>query len=428
MLGDLDELVLKCRNDVARAHIAEAVRAYKAAAYRSSIVMTWVALAFDLADKLRELSLQGDAAATKRIEEYDRIHETNDVVASLRFERELLEVAKSEFELISEVELVDLARIQQDRNRCAHPSLNMDGEPFSPTAELARTHIRTAIEYVLQNEPAQGKLALKLVMGQVDGEYFPHKQDQVEAVLAHGPLRRGRKSLVRNFIKILLKKLLAETVDHVKEVKLIACLQAVKQMRADVWLEFFLTDLASVAKPVGAAEEGHKLLGLVLRLPEAWGALGEGVAVSLENYVRALPIEDLDLLPETYSFPPLKSAAEQRVKRLTPDDYSGLFLLSLPRYIWEHFIKSFCEAVSITRAKAWATVITSAHRFQPELLTQADADAVCLAVVNNMAVRRAPETAHILRAIYEAGLSRSTVWSHMIDEAEIDEAAISTPF
>lgn len=414
MLGDLDELVLKCRNEAARAHIAEAVRAYKASAYRSSIIMTWVALAFDITDKLRELALQGDAAAMKKIEEYDRVHETNEVSASLKFERELLDVAKNEFELISEAELIDLARIQQNRNRCAHPSLNMDGEPFSPTAELARAHIRTAIEYVLQNEPAQGKLALRLIMGQIDGEYFPYKQEQVDAILAHGPLRRGRKTFVRNFIKLLLKRLLLETTDHFGEQKLLACLKAVKRLREDVWLDCFQADLASLAKPIGEAKDGHKLLILVLRVPDAWGALSSGVAVSLENYVHSLPSEDLDTLPDIHSFPPLKKAAEERIRRLKPEDYSGLFWVEVPRVIWEHFLKSFCGALSVAKANAWAGVFVHAHNFDDKsMFTQADADEVCLAVVNNMAVRKAAETVEVLREIFEAGLSGSTVWSHM---------------
>ena len=39
-LVDLDELVLKCRSDQARAYIAEAVACYKAGAFRSCIVAT----------------------------------------------------------------------------------------------------------------------------------------------------------------------------------------------------------------------------------------------------------------------------------------------------------------------------------------------------------------------------------------------------
>lgn len=55
MLQDLDELVLKCRDERARAYIREAVLCFKAGAYRSAIVATWIAVAFDVIDKIPEL-------------------------------------------------------------------------------------------------------------------------------------------------------------------------------------------------------------------------------------------------------------------------------------------------------------------------------------------------------------------------------------
>lgn len=57
VLQDLDELVLECRDERARAYIREAVICCKSGAYRSAIVSTWIALAFDIVDKMHELSL-----------------------------------------------------------------------------------------------------------------------------------------------------------------------------------------------------------------------------------------------------------------------------------------------------------------------------------------------------------------------------------
>lgn len=47
-LGDLDELVLRCRTEEGRKYITEAVTCYKAGAYRACIVATWVAVVYDL--------------------------------------------------------------------------------------------------------------------------------------------------------------------------------------------------------------------------------------------------------------------------------------------------------------------------------------------------------------------------------------------
>lgn len=66
-LADLDELVLKCRDERAKSYIAEAVACYKVGAFRSSVVVCWIAVCFDVIDKLRELALAGDAEAEKKL-------------------------------------------------------------------------------------------------------------------------------------------------------------------------------------------------------------------------------------------------------------------------------------------------------------------------------------------------------------------------
>jgi hypothetical protein len=142
MLADLDELVLRCRDERARSYIAEAVGCYRASAYRSAIVATWIAVCYDIIDKLRELSLAGDKAAEEVLEMLDAARRANDLPRTLKLERELIDLARDRFELISHLEHVDLERLREDRNRCAHPSLISDEVKFSASAELARTHIR----------------------------------------------------------------------------------------------------------------------------------------------------------------------------------------------------------------------------------------------------------------------------------------------
>ena len=70
---DLDELVLECRDDRARENIREAVLAYRGGAYRSTIVSTWVAVAFDYVSKLNELALAGDKQAQERAAAFETI-------------------------------------------------------------------------------------------------------------------------------------------------------------------------------------------------------------------------------------------------------------------------------------------------------------------------------------------------------------------
>lgn len=58
-LSDLDELLLRCRSEQSRIYLSEAVAAYRGAAFRATIASTWIAVVFDIVDKIRELSLTG---------------------------------------------------------------------------------------------------------------------------------------------------------------------------------------------------------------------------------------------------------------------------------------------------------------------------------------------------------------------------------
>jgi len=76
MLHDLEELVLKCRDERARAYIGEAVGCYRAGSYRAAIVATWIAVAFDIIDKMRELSLAGDREAERLTSEFEVVRKS----------------------------------------------------------------------------------------------------------------------------------------------------------------------------------------------------------------------------------------------------------------------------------------------------------------------------------------------------------------
>jgi hypothetical protein len=104
----------------AKRYIAEAVACYRAGAFRSCIVATWIAVVFDFVEKLNQLELAGDANAKKRRGEFERYREHGDVNGSLLFERQVPAMAREEFELISDLERSDLERLIEDRNRCAH--------------------------------------------------------------------------------------------------------------------------------------------------------------------------------------------------------------------------------------------------------------------------------------------------------------------
>lgn len=149
---------------------------------------------FDIIDKLRELSLAGDKAATAVIEEFDAIMAANNIPRAQALERELLTVAKDKFELISPQKHVDLEKLQADRHPCAHPFQSAIGEVFSLTAELARFHIRNAVEHLLQHEPAQGKATFDSIIQTIESSSFP-----IEKARALTRIIRERRDFLSNW-------------------------------------------------------------------------------------------------------------------------------------------------------------------------------------------------------------------------------------
>lgn len=205
-LVDIETLPLRSREPRAREYVAEAIRCYQAGAYRASIVSTWIAVVFDLVDKVRELALGGDAEAVAVQNKYERYLEQ--IAAdnpegkrkALEFENALLETCATKFQLFDPHQLRDLRRLHMDRHQCAHPSFQRPGDPYRPTAEQARLYLRVAVDHVLSRPPVQGRAAIDEIKASVASQYFPKDLDGALTTLRGGPLLGARDSLVRGLV------------------------------------------------------------------------------------------------------------------------------------------------------------------------------------------------------------------------------------
>ncbi|WP_202802036.1 hypothetical protein, partial [Bradyrhizobium liaoningense] len=209
-LGDLDELVLSCRNEEGREYIAEAVACYKAEAYRACIVSTWIAVVYDLLAKVRELALSGDQAAQVIVDDLGKWQpgisrgDQSAIKSSLELERTIANVANDQFGFFEGMQLVDLERLHSDRNRCAHPTYQGTEQPYAPSAELARTHLVHAVRHVLSQAPVQGKAAAEQVIRLVESSFFPIDVEKAKVQLKSAGLDRARDSLVRAIVDKLV--------------------------------------------------------------------------------------------------------------------------------------------------------------------------------------------------------------------------------
>ncbi len=348
-LADLDELVLLCRDERARLYIIEAVGCYRAGAYRSSIVAAWIAVCYDIIDKLRELSLAGDKEAERLVEEIERTRRANDIARALKFERELLELARDKFELISHLEYIDLERLQQDRNRCAHPSLISEDQGFNPSGELARLHIHSTVTHLLQHPPVQGKYALERLLREVESEYFPDDTSKAITSLSSGPLKRPRESLVRNFTLVLLKQALDVGIEWKARYRVFAALGAVRSLHPAVFEATLHEKLTPLFRQLDD-KELHSAVLLLRYVTDSWRHLALDVQHRLENFVRDLPANNLDELDFLLEYPPLQAHASSRLARATKQELKDALFFTLPRQVAERYIDIYLASKNYAEA------------------------------------------------------------------------------
>ena len=356
-LSDLDELVLKCRDQKAKDYIREAVACYKAGAFRSAIVSTWIAVSFDIIDKLKELSLAGDKGAEKQIEDFEKARRIGDIANSLKFERDVLAVCRDRLELISSVEFIDLERLQEDRNRCAHPSMTTDGEVFNPSAELARTHIRSAVDHLLQYPPAQGKYALDSLTSEVESEYFPTDIKKAIVAFESSPLKKARDSLIRNFTVVLLKKLINEAKDYKEISRVSTALNAIGSIHRERYSNTLKEKLSSIVRGL-EAEKLDRVIPLITRVEDSWSYFEADVRQKFESYVENLPKEKLDYIDIFLSIGDLQKAAERRLKKATRAELDEPLFFIIPKQVSDRIIELYSESRNFDQANGFASTVT----------------------------------------------------------------------
>ncbi|MCJ2021199.1 hypothetical protein MKK84_27920 [Methylobacterium sp. E-065] len=319
-LTDLDELILTCKTERARDYIQEALLSYRSGAYRAAIVVTWIAVVFDLVDKIRELSLSGDPQAKAVIEDFDNTLEQlaegnqSTLPKALQFEREILDTARNKFQLLDYYQYVDLRRLFEDRNRCAHPTFEISGGIFRPSAETARVHIRNAVVHVLQQPPVQGKAAIEAVLSKVRSRYFPTTVEDVKEALKQ-EIERARPALVNGLVDRLIW-------DGFKPHNLVASRADVTALRAVLDLHRSVAEprvRSQVSKAMRIADESNlsNACSLVAALPEAWDGLDSPQRKQFLNYMDGgRPIVTALFIKDAVNNAAIREPALQRISRM----------------------------------------------------------------------------------------------------------------
>ena len=189
---DIDVLALAVRDNESRRLIGEAITAYRGGALRSAIVSTWIAVAYDVIAKARELATQGEAAPQAFVKELDGAIDADDKRKLQTFEAELITKADSDLQLLAPHELDALVRLQRDRHLCAHPAFVVEDELYQPSPELVRAHIVHALQYLLVHAPLQGKSAIARFDADLLSPSFPATPEEINTFLRTRYLDRAK--------------------------------------------------------------------------------------------------------------------------------------------------------------------------------------------------------------------------------------------
>jgi hypothetical protein len=354
-LSDLDEATLRCYNNNSAEYLREAIACYQSGAFRSAIVTTWNCVFFDLMEKIRELSLSGDAAATTYFEKFESAIERGDVSQLLAIERKILDDARTRFEFFGNIEYVDLNRIHEDRNRCAHPTVNSSGEIFHPSADLARSHIVHAIDHLLSFPPTHGKNALLRLLDDIKSPYFPTSVPRALEVLEKSPLVRARRSLARNFV-ITLCKTVARESDYRLVSRAKAALRAYSKINHKIYTEILSNEVSTIIRSLVDAE----LSGAVRILATdnlSWEYLEADQRLRLEGFFENLKGSDLDFIEQTFEIKELEVAASKCANRVSIKDIRQNVWFVVPRLIIDRLVLLYYTAWSFDQANVVAKTI-----------------------------------------------------------------------
>lgn len=283
---DLDILLTKIRNAQSKAYFLDAVKAYKVGALRASMSSVWVALAYDLIAKYRELSAMGDASATAFIASWDNATAASDIKKLLQLEGDILEDATANTQVINHLARTQLGRLREDRHLCAHPAFSAEAELFEPSPELVRLHLVNAVDLVLSQEPLQGKAIFELYDVDVQSPGFPANHARIIDYVEQRYLERVRAQNIRNFGTVLAKSLLRGVPAQWEpnQSKIVSSLAAVRERAPQAWPDVS----AAIVRLIDTLEPDHRprAIAFIAAFPDFWPLLQEPTRTALQATVE----------------------------------------------------------------------------------------------------------------------------------------------
>lgn len=400
-LTDIDTLCLAVRDRESRRLILEAVTAYRGGALRSAIMSTWIAVAYDIISKARELAAQGEAAPKVFVDELDLAIEHNSVSKMQRIESELLKTANEKLLLFAQHEHVAFTRLQEDRNLCAHPAFVVEDELYKPSPDLVRSHIVQTLQYLLVHAPLQGKSAVARFEMDVLSTSFPVASADIGTFVRSKYLDRAKDVLVVNLIKWLVKSTFGADRERFagKERLIALTLTEVASAKTTLYDQVVPTFVEQYFEAV-TDEVLLKICPFLESDRRIWAWLSEPVRIRVRTLLASTTLADLKVLGafDAYAIPELADILMARFEAFDEDTQISVISENPRRQFINRALEIYSGAGGYRRAEMLgrSLIVRLAPYFSADDLRR-----VLEVVVGNGQIWSASGTPNILEEVFE---------------------------
>lgn len=381
MVTDLDAQLTRIRDYRTRAYFADAVKCFRAGAYRAAVAATWVTVAYDLIAKYRELSTLGDAEAQRFIRDWDQARAGNQTSRLLELERTLLAHAHDRMAIIDAITLRALTRLFEDRHLCAHPAFATQDDLYEPPADLVRAHMSIAVDALLSQQPVQGRGIFEAFSVDIQSAGFPSLPQLVADYVEQKYLRNMRPNIVRNFGIVLAKSVVRNVPPEWSGVrsKVMLSLSVIEHRAAATWPAIE----AEIIRLIDDDDPGSRSRAIVTlgSFPNLVGRLAQPALVALQQ--TCLNADAVRNSPEIFAaseVPEFRDNLVAQFEALEDGDAAIVLSAAATPALWPSSLNRFARAGNFRGAEARFDQFIAPF---VQILTNDDLGALFNAVENN---------------------------------------------
>lgn len=309
---EIQDMLSKCKDSNSKMYIDEAIKCYNANAYRACINYTWLAVFTNILYKVKQLSELDNANAKSMIDNFETIVKENNITNFLKFEREILEEIPKNFKFIDAITLIDLKRLQEDRNRCSHPSFyKSSDEVYQPSAYLARHYLMVSIDKLISENNIYGKEIIDVIINEISNPYFPIDYIKIQNILQKNYLARTDDNIIINLAKVLVKKILDDELDN----RQILVYQETLRFLISQYMRVFEQSMfVNIDDIINKNQVRYKNIHKILSIDKViWNFLSEGTKDMIKNYINQMKSDDIECLNYYSSISDLSEVVLQKV-------------------------------------------------------------------------------------------------------------------